>query len=53
MTTVENLADDLFGTVAAFVVVLTILALLLAVVGPILVVSLSVEVVRWAHGLLA
>jgi hypothetical protein len=45
-TAVEDLAGDLPVRVAASAIVLGIFALLLAVVGPILVVSLGVEVVR-------
>jgi len=52
MTVVENLADDLLVSVAAWAIVLGIFALLVAAVGPILVASLGVEVVRWVYSLL-
>ena len=50
---VESLADELLVRVAASAIVLGIFALLLAVVGPILVISLVVELVRWVYSLLA
>ena len=53
MATVESLADNLLGAVAASAIVLGIFALLQAVVGPILVVSLGVEVVKWVYSLVA
>ena len=51
MAAVGHFADNLLVSVAASAILLGIFAFLLAVVGPILVVSLGVEVVRWAHSL--
>jgi len=53
MTAVENLADELLISVVAYLFVLGIFALLLAVVGPIFVVSFGVDGVRWMCSLLA
>ncbi len=52
MAAVENLAGDLLFSLAASAVVLGILALLLAVVGPILIISVGVELVTWVYSLL-
>jgi hypothetical protein len=52
VSAVENLAGELLLSVAASAIVLAIFALLLALVKPIWVVSLGVDVVRWVYSLL-
>ena len=53
MSAVEEFAGDLVVSAAAWAIVLGIFVLLLGVVGPILVASLGVEVVKWVYSLVA
>ena len=53
MVAIENLGDELLVSGVAYLFVLGIFALVLAVIGPIFVVSFGVDVVGWVCSLLA